>query len=306
MAQKRRPVPVPPPPREAATPAAEPGDDRPADAIEHAPFIDDADAAAASPSHPDIVIREPTPRSEKLEIRRGLLIGLIGTIVVALVAIAFLVGRETGRTTDVAPAAAGGDPMPEEAAATIEPRRSTFPRYAPPPATPPAATTDIAPATPPTPAYRQPPPQASPAPAAPATGDSSQQEAIARYFLDVDALGSGAGTAADPEQMATAIVNDGAAGNWSSFDEIARNQRSNLMRLQRMTVPPEARAHHERTVSLMQASIDLMAKVKRGMEAGDAMALTALSSEAQAMQREAEAAERLGAALRSKYGIPTR
>ena len=86
---------------------------------------------------------------------------------------------------------------------------------------------------------------------------------------------SGGGGMSDPEQMATAIVTEGASGNWSSFDEIARTQQTNLSRMRQMSVPPQARDYHETTLRLMQAGVQL----------------------------EAEQADRLAADLKTRYGL---
>ena len=201
----------------------------------------------------------------------------MGALLAALVAIAFLVGREAGRQPGIEdsaepPVPLTGDVAP--AAAAVRPR-PTLPAPSP-PSSPPAA-----------------------------VGDSRQREQIESCFRTVDRLGA-SGAAGDPEKMATAIVGEEASGNWSTFDDVADTQRTNLAQLQQMNVPPDARAYHDQTTRLMEAGIDMMTKVKRGMERGDAMALTALSTEAQAMQVDAEAAERLGAELRAKYGILAR
>ncbi len=111
---------------------------------------------------------------------------------------------------------------------------------------------------------------------------------------------------AEPPVPLTGDVGEETSGNWSTFDEVADTQRTNLAQLRQMNVPPDARVYHDQTIRLMEAGIDMMTKVKRGMERGDAMALTALSTEAQAMQVDTEAAERLGAELRAQYGILAR
>ena len=70
-----------------------------------------------------------------------------------------------------------------------------------------------------------------------------------------------------------------------------------------MNVPPQARDYHDTTIRLMRTGVELMEKVRRGMQNGDTMALTALSTDAQAMQMEAAQAERLAAEFKARYGL---
>ena len=292
---------MPPPPRvERPEPVEddwlEPEPDTPATAAE----------SADTPEAPDITVYDAPPASSapRIEISRTLLATLVGALMISLVTIGFLVGRGTGGAVDPAPdATLGIEPASAEAES---PRYAPFPApraaAAPAPATAAGATTTPPRATPAAPRRPvRPPPTAAPS-EAPASADAATRDALSRYFLAIDTMGGGGGMS-DPEQMATAIVTEGAGGNWSSFDEIARTQQTNLSRMRQMSVPPQARDYHETTLRLMQAGVELMEKVRRGMQSADAMALTALSTDAQAMQREAEQADRLAADLKTRYGL---
>ncbi len=273
------------------------------DTLAAAPESQDAPDA---PVAPDVTVYDAPPASSapRIEISRTLLATLVGALMISLTTIGFLVGRGIG---------AGGDPVPD-ATLVIEPASGepASARYAPFPA-PPAATapappagagaTTTSPRAVPAPPRRpvRPPPTAAPS-EAPASADAATRDALRGYFLAIDTMGGGGGMS-DPEQMATAIVTEGASGNWSSFDEIARTQQTNLSRMRQMSVPPQARDYHETTLRLMQAGVQLMEKVRRGMQDGDARALTALSTDAQAMQLEAEQADRLAADLKTRYGL---
>ena len=264
-----------------------------------------ADAPEA-PEAPNITVFDapPTTSAPRLEISRTLLATLVGALMISLVTIGFLVGRGTGAAVDPAPdATLGIEPASAEAES---PRYAPFPApraaAAPAPPTAAGATTTPPRATPAAPRRPVRPPPTAAASEAPASADAATRDALSRYFLAIDTMGGGGGMS-DPEQMATAIVTEGASGNWSSFDEIARTQQTNLSRMRQMSVPPQARDYHETTLRLMQAGVQLMEKVRRGMQSADAMALTALSTDAQAMQLEAEQADRLAADLKTRYGL---
>ena len=106
-----------------------------------------------------------------------------------------------------------------------------------------------------------------------------------------------------PDEFAMMIVSESASGNFSTFDQMLRDQRANLQRLQRMSVPRELREYHAHTIELTQSGIRLLENVRRGLQGGDMTRLMALSSSAQTMQADAERAERLATDLKRKYGL---
>ena len=230
---------------------------------------------------------------------------LLGGLTVALVAIAFLLGRESARPDEVL--AAMGAPPAEATARTsvaATPSRSTLP---PALASAPRGTGTVSPTDP----ARRPnernarslfspaPPITTPEPEV----DTRTREAIASYFDTVDAMGGGGVDLGSPNDFAMMIVGESATGNFSVFDQMLRDQRANLRRLQGMNPPGELRAYHRKTIELTEKGIRLMEQVRRGLESGDMTRLMSLPVTAQEMQSDAEAAERLATDLKRKFGL---
>ena len=253
-----------------------------------------------STGHPPTV---PPRRADTVIVSRGLLVTIVGGLVVAIVAIAFLLGRESARSTE-APSASVA--LPEEATSSESvagaPSRSSLP---PPLALTPGTAAPSGTAGP-APAERRararvssPPPNASPEPAV----DTRTRDSIASYFDTVDALGDGGVGMGDPNDFAMMILGESASGNFSTFDQMLSDQRDSLRQLRGMNPPGELRTHHRQTIELTQRGIRLLEQVKGGLESGDMTGLMTLSVTAQDMQSDAEAAERLATDIKRKYGL---
>ena len=226
---------------------------------------------------------------------------MVGGLAVAIVSIAFLLGRESARPTE-APTTAPDARAGESVAAS--PARPTLP---PPLAAPPAGTTHQSPTvTASVPDGRRagarvasPPPTTPPAP----TADTRTRDSIAGYFETVDSLGGEGIGMGDPNEFAMMIVGESASGNFNAFDQMLRDQRASLRRLRGMNPPGELQAHHRQTIELAESGIRLMEQVKRGLESGDVTSLMTLSATAQELQSDAEAADRLATDIKRKYGL---
>jgi len=238
----------------------------------------------------------PTSRARTgtVAVPRALLIVLSGMLLATLLAVAFLHGREAGRAESAAPdLLAEASPGPVEPA----PARRTAPRPRPAPAPrPPRDDPEPAPPSPP----MTPPPPAPTAPAAAAV-DPRERAAVARYFEEFDEIaGSNAG-AGNPETMAMALLSQATGGDWSQFDELGDTQQSMLRRLRRLRVPPVCREYHQTMVTLLAAGAALLDDVRQGVQSGNLGALSTLTTTAQRLQADAEAATRLAAAIQQRY-----
>ena len=240
----------------------------------------------------------PTPPAHTgtVVVPRALVLALSGLLLVALLAVAFLLGREAGRA-ETAPR----DQLADASPAPVEPAqaRSEAPRPradAPEPARP-------APSTSTTP--RPPVPVPAPAPVAPVEPpiDPRERAAVARYFEEVEAIaGDNAGTG-DPETMAMALLSQATGGDWSQFDALGDGQRTAVRRLRALRVPPACRNYHQQMITLLDAGATLLDEVRRGVQSGGLGALSTLTRTSQRLQTDAEATSRLADDLRQRYGL---
>ena len=247
----------------------------------------------------------PTSRARTgtVAVPRAVLIVLSGMLLATLLAVAFLLGREAGRTQTAAPVLlAEAPPAPLEPAPAGHAAARPRPRPEPRSRVDPRVEPDRSPPSPPTP---RPPPAPAPEPVAPAVPgvDPRERAAVARYFEEVDEIaGSNAG-AGDPETMAMALLSQATGGDWSQFNELGGTQRSMLRRLRGLRVPPVCREYHQKMATLLEAGADLLDNVKQGVQSGNLGALSTLSTTAQWLQADAEEAQRLAATIQQRYAL---
>lgn len=241
----------------------------------------------------------PTPRTSTVELSRRVVVALVATLVAALVTLAFFVGRETARSGAAAPVEtpAAGLPPPDSAPAESSPARpARAEEHAPSSIAEPAATTSARPV----------PPAAGTAelPASTSARVHLDRDAVARYFEAFHAIQTAGSAAGDREAFATALLSQGAQGDWSELDRIGHDQRSMLDRLQRLSVPASCREYHARALDLMRTSIALLDGVKAAVRSGNAGGLAQLSAQAQRLQAEATEVQALADAVRRQVGLP--
>jgi hypothetical protein len=213
------------------------------------------------------------------------------TLVAAGAAIAFLLGRESGRLA--------ATPVP---ASVSSPPASSL--------TPPAAGSGEASSTEPASVA-----QVEGAPAAPAAGlapalpgsasptPSAEAQEIARYFRQLDAAESRAKYWDDPEALAKALMDQTSRGDASGFDKlIAADQRARE-ELQALTVPAACAEHHRQTLGLLDDALALLRRVKDNAVAQDEAGLLAVPTLARELETKARETDRLAADLKRSYGL---
>jgi hypothetical protein len=229
-----------------------------------------------------------------------LVFGLAGALGLALVVIAFLLGRESqrGAATPREVASATVPAMPSATATEAPSAASPLPAMS---AVPIAPVPQQASAATATPAATFPNVlEATPVPA-----DQDQRGAVARYFADVDALQAGAAQSGDPEAMAQAIVKQATEGNSDALDALLASNRRVLEGLRGVSAPPACAPHREKAVRLLEDGISLLESVKNAFRSGgqDVGALGALTAKGQEIERGAKDADALAAAIKKHYGL---
>ena len=63
------------------------------------------------------------------------------------------------------------------------------------------------------------------------------------------------------------------------------------------------REYHQKMITLLDAGAALLDRVRQGVQSGNLGAQSSLTTTAQRLQTDAEAASRLAAAIRQRYGI---
>ena len=251
-------------------------------------------------------VKEGPPRAsgrpQQVVVSRAVLGALLGALLLSLFALAYLLGRESGRAKE---------PLAQAS-------------FAPPPgvSAPPATTASSTAAVPDLPAVEEPPPAAPepPAtssggvtPAAEPTGASLAPDAapvppalrasVAAYFQEVDAIQSQGKSWTDPEALARTLVEEGAKGDTSGFDGLITANRRVRDSLASIQVPEPCRAHHDRTLTLLDRSIALLENLKRGIQAGDMSALATMPAQARELESGAKEVDGMASEIKRRYGV---
>ena len=228
----------------------------------------------------------------RVQIPKGLLIGLVAVAGAAVLGLVFLLGRETGRSGP-APAAPPS-PAPMAAAADAPAPAVAVPEPAP-------ALPSPEPAPVATPAPLPPPPSsAKPAPAADA--DQQTRAAVTAYFKAVDALQPQSG--GDPQQVAEEVVGGLGKGDTSGVDNMVQQAQATRDRLAAITPPQPCAAYHQALLASLDDGLDMLRAIRRMVTGGDPNAASSaqtLAARANDMKTRSDALRAQEQALRKRY-----
>ena len=257
------------------------------------------------------------PHGHQVEVPRQALVGLVVLALAALLAVAFLLGRESNRpdlsslpspTLQVpAPQVPSPRPAPPAPAAELPapapPPALPVPSPPPPPAPPVQAVPPALPAArPPAAPPRAPAPPPSAEPSTPPV-DPVEREHAARYFRNLESSVGAASSWQDPEALARSVLEQGASGDSSGFDSLLAANRQALERVRGLSVPKSCARHHQLTEETMAAGQDLLQRMRQAILKGDTSQLTALAVEGQVMQAQVDQLKTLTRDLKARYGL---
>ncbi len=237
---------------------------------------------------------------------RRLVIALGAALGCSLLVIAFLLGRITAKPV-AAPAAAERTPAAREPATTAaEP--SDSPASAPLPG--PAGTalpisiveaerSYNLEAVPHAGDGSGPGPSAAPVATPPPR--SSDQQAVARYFDQIERIGDMGG--GDPQGFATSMLQSMSSGDFSGFDALLGKARQQQERLRRLSPPPSCVEHLRLAQTLSADSVAMLERLKAALVRGDASALMAMATEGRELEAQANQLKALGETIRRTAGL---
>lgn len=222
---------------------------------------------------------------KKIEVHPGFLYGLGGVAALALLALAFLLGRNSA-SRSAAPAGDGaqvpvGAGTQMSAGATAQGSMDSRPSEGAPTMAPVGVVI--------------PPPE-------PKAALDAHRPAVIGYFRAVDGLQAGhAGR--DPESMAKDIVGSMLKGDDSGFDDMAKQASGVRARLAALTPPAPCAAYHRESLALLDEELALMQSMKAVLNAPNPVeASGALTTKANALKARTDALQVLEKTLRQRYG----
>ncbi len=211
----------------------------------------------------------------------SLVLALGGALLIALLAIAFLLGRETVRA-----------PQPETAARSTTTTATPVAPLPPPSVELPRAALPAAPGMP-------------RLPSAPAVdgGASPLRAGVAAYFDAVDHLQPGE-LPADGEGFAGEVLRGALAGDASRFNAFLRQAEESRTALLRIAPPPPCREYHRQALALIDDGIAVLKTLSGALAGGDTSGLAGAAMHAGALQGRMKELQTEEQAIRVAYGVP--
>jgi len=249
----------------------------------------------------------------EVRVKRSLLIGLVTATGVALLAVAFLLGRTSGSGHPA------GTPPPERTTVVSGPE--TRPALEPPllrnPRESPAGALATAPASPEAvpflPGDRGGSP-GMPAAAQLATGAPTIARetsaatdpafaAVAKYLADVDQI-QPANLNGSPEGVANEMATALARGDTSGLDAMIRQTEGAKERLTAVRPPAPCAVHYQKSLESLDDAVEMLRALKTSMQSPDPVSgLASVQARASILQTRAEALQNEDRALRQRYGL---
>jgi hypothetical protein len=218
-----------------------------------------------------------------------------GALVLALVVIAFLLGRESQRGSAPPTVVSVAGPILEHPRAAL-PAGSPNTVAPSPPNPPPGAP----PGAPPTPAAAMvdDPSGAAPSTARGASPEQTERAALRAYLAVVDSIQ--VGPSGDPQGFAQELANAAMGGDTSRLDDLVRELGDAESKISAASPPAAAAAHHGALLAQIRQSRAVLGDLARGLARKDPGILGRVAGRAQAMQAAATALEREDKLLRAR------
>lgn len=230
-----------------------------------------------------------------VQISKTTLAWLVGGLVLCMVALAFMLGRQS-----VTPAVA---PVAAAPVAPIAPIAPVAPVAAVPVETEPVASVSVepveAPPAAPAPvaapvAVRTPPPPAKPKLPA---GESVK---VRKYLEQVDSITAGTQSLGNPSDFANDLLNQSLMGDTSGIDSLLAQVRQSQSALTQIQPPATCKEHYQLLGQQLQGSLNVLQQLKKALVTSDTSGLAALAGQGSAMQAQAQRLQRLTAELKER------
>jgi len=231
-----------------------------------------------------------------------LVIALASALGLALLAVAYLLGRVSATPAAVTAAAPARDLAPSQSAsappeipATLPPASLEFgasPLPVPEPVVYPPAGREADPIS---------PPASGPASGGPLSPPSPDRPQIAAYFNQIDRLEDMGG--GDPQTFANSIVQSMSSGDFSGFDDLLAKARTQRQRLQSIAPPRACVEHHRLALALSTDSVAMLERLKAALVKGDTTGLLTVAAEGRTLETQANQLKAMGEAIRRQAGL---
>lgn len=111
---------------------------------------------------------------------------------------------------------------------------------------------------------------------------------VAAYFQDVDVIHTEEG-AGDPNAFAMNLIKGGLGGATSGFDQLITDTKQMELEMQRLTPPPSCESYHKASVEALVESRQMLEDMKQAITGRDIQRLNAIALQSKSLQSKAQA-----------------
>lgn len=132
----------------------------------------------------------------------------------------------------------------------------------------------------------------------PQTAPSNSGDAVSEYFLQMDAIRSNAG-AGDPNTFAMDLIKGGLGGATSGFDQLIADTDRMTEEIKQVLPPPTCVVYHEATLESLAEARGMLDSMKDAITTQDLQALNAIALQASELEARTKALAALQEQIRS-------
>jgi len=137
----------------------------------------------------------------------------------------------------------------------------------------------------------------------PAAAANPGRAEVAAYFVQIEAYEQQAKYWDNPQELAMALIGQGAKGDTRGFEQLLETHRNAQKQIESMAVPLPCQEHHRLTLAVLSQALGLLEELQRGVVSGSAGGLVALSSDARQLETQTRAVDALAADLKRQFGL---
>ena len=241
---------------------------------------------------------------DQVQISKSTLGWLVGALVMCMVALAFLLGRQSVTPVVAPPSVAAVAPAPVApplAPPPVEVAPVAAVAVAPAPA--PAPAPAVVPVAPPPPVAVAPvvvAPVAHPAPPVKPKYPPAEAAQIRKYLQQVETITAGTQDLGNPSEFANDLLNQSLLGDTSGIDSLISQARHSQNALAQIHPPAPCKEHHHLLSQQLNSSLQMLGQLKKALATSDTSGLAGLAGQGSAMQAQAQRLQRLTAELKER------
>ena len=135
----------------------------------------------------------------------------------------------------------------------------------------------------------------SPDPSANSPADDVEAR-VSAYFREIDSIRSGQ-AAVDPNLFAMGLIKGALAGSTSGFDQLIADTKRLEQETRRVTPPESCKRYHDASLEALAEGRELLEDLKTAIARQDIQRLTTMAQQAGALQQKAEAMKQMRAQI---------